>query len=103
MIIEKVANSMITWIHHSLRYILTHLKTFGIHWAFHISHKNTFTGLYGKPEIVSSPLVFPNQQQQQDEDFRPPSRPGDPGYVQYTAQHWGESDTKTPRHSPTEV
>lgn len=43
------------------------------------------------------------KQQHHDEDFRPPSRPGDPGYVQYTAQHWGESDTKTPRHSPTEV
>lgn len=62
----------------------------------------SFTGLYGKPEIVSSPLVFPKTQQQ-EEEFRPPSRPGDPGYVQYTAQHWGESGAKTPRHSPTEV
>lgn len=46
--------------------------------------------------------MFPNTQQQ-DEEFRPPSRPGDPGYVQYTAQHWGESGAKTPRHSPTQV
>lgn len=65
-------------------------------------HKHPFTGPYGKPVIISSPLVLP-QQRQDDEDSRPPSGPGDPGYVQYTAQHWGENVTKTPRHSPTEV
>lgn len=65
-------------------------------------HKNPFAGLFGTTEIVSSPIVRPKHEQQQ-EDIRSPSRPGDPGYVQYTAQHWGETTPKTPRHSPTEV
>ncbi|GLV34936.1 uncharacterized protein CBL_09416 [Carabus blaptoides fortunei] len=33
----------------------------------------------------------------------PPSTPGDPGYVQYTAKKWGQASQKTPRNSPTEV
>lgn len=38
------------------------------------------------------------------EEFeRPPSGPGDPGYVQYTAQRWGQPTQKTPRQSPTQV
>lgn len=44
--------------------------------------------------------MFPKEKR---EDIRPPSGPSDPGYVQYTAQHWGEPAPKTPRHSPTEV
>ncbi|KAJ8945733.1 hypothetical protein NQ314_009096 [Rhamnusium bicolor] len=56
---------------------------------------------YGKYDIVSSPIILPKQKEPEEE--RPPSHPGDPGYVQYTAQHWGETSSKTPRHSPTEV
>ncbi|KAJ8980130.1 hypothetical protein NQ317_009189 [Molorchus minor] len=58
-------------------------------------------GQYGKYAIVTPPIVFPKPKERQEE--RPPSGPGEPGYVQYTAQHWGETATKTPRHSPTEV
>nr|CAI5826279.1 unnamed protein product [Callosobruchus analis] len=60
-------------------------------------------GQYGRYDIVSTPIILP-QPQREIEEFRPPSRPGDPGYVQYTAQHWGgKSTSKTPRHSPTEI
>ncbi|XP_076273701.1 uncharacterized protein LOC143204775 isoform X1 [Rhynchophorus ferrugineus] len=51
------------------------------------------------------PSVVPPQNSYA-EVFEKPSGPLDPGYVQYTAQHWGDmknSGTKTPRHSPTEV
>ncbi|KAJ8956715.1 hypothetical protein NQ318_014070 [Aromia moschata] len=58
-------------------------------------------GQYGKYDTISPPIMLPKPNKQDAE--RPPSRPGDPGYVQYTAQHWGEVATKTPRHSPTQV
>nr|XP_023023281.1 uncharacterized protein LOC111511495 [Leptinotarsa decemlineata] len=60
-------------------------------------------GQYGKYDIVSSTIVLPRQKELEYEGDRPPSRPGDPGFVQYVAQHWGEGGGKTPRHSPTEV
>lgn len=54
------------------------------------------------------PPIVPPQRGSDDDDSleKGPSSPLDPGYVQYTAQHWGDSKrigTKTPRHSPTEV
>ncbi|KAJ8922940.1 hypothetical protein NQ315_001485 [Exocentrus adspersus] len=55
---------------------------------------------YGKYDIMSSPIILSRQREREE---RAPSGPGEPGYVQYTAQHWGETKTKTPRHSPTEV
>ncbi|KAG5895939.1 hypothetical protein JTB14_016341 [Gonioctena quinquepunctata] len=60
-------------------------------------------GQYGKYDIISSRIVLPKQKEQEYDPDRPPSRPGEPGFVQYTAQHWGEGGGKTPRHSPTEV
>ncbi|XP_018580339.1 uncharacterized protein LOC108917988 [Anoplophora glabripennis] len=62
---------------------------------------NIRKGQYGRYDIISSPIVLPKQKEREED--RPPSRPGEPGYVQYTAQHWGETKSKTPRHSPTEV
>ncbi|CAH0564417.1 unnamed protein product [Brassicogethes aeneus] len=58
-------------------------------------------GEYGKYDIVQTPYLYSKGKRQEE---RPPSTPGDPGYVQYLAQHWGsKSGQKTPRHSPTEV
>ncbi|CAH1161481.1 unnamed protein product [Phyllotreta striolata] len=62
---------------------------------------NIRKGQYGKSDIVNPKLML--QRSDFPEDFRPPSSPGDPGYVQYTAQHWGQSGARTPRHSPTQV
>ncbi|KAJ3645961.1 hypothetical protein Zmor_023577 [Zophobas morio] len=58
-------------------------------------------GQYGKYDILSPSYLYPNEKP--SEEHRPPSSPGDPGYVQYTAQHWGEAVQKTPRQSPTQV
>ncbi|RZC39512.1 hypothetical protein BDFB_013572, partial [Asbolus verrucosus] len=55
---------------------------------------------YGKYDILSPAYLYPREKVEED---RPPSSPGDPGYVQYTAQHWGETVQKTPRQSPTQV
>ncbi|XP_030752109.1 uncharacterized protein LOC115879421 [Sitophilus oryzae] len=60
----------------------------------------------GKVSKYVIPPVVPPQSEIIDVFEKPPSGPLDPGYVQYTVQHWGESKKsgpKTPRHSPTEV
>ncbi|XP_072384192.1 uncharacterized protein [Diabrotica undecimpunctata] len=62
---------------------------------------NIRRGEYGKYDIVNPKFVLRRSDRRQEE-IRPPSSPGDPGYVQYTAQHWGEGGTRTPRPSPTE-
>jgi hypothetical protein len=59
-----------------------------------------FPGQYGKYDILSPSYLYPKEKHEED---RAPSSPGDPGYVQYTAQHWGETVQKTPRQSPTQV
>ncbi|CAG9773999.1 unnamed protein product [Ceutorhynchus assimilis] len=58
-------------------------------------------------KYVIPPIVPPQKQlilQEVEVSERPPSGPLDPGFVQFTAQHWGEESekkgTKTPRHSP---
>ncbi|KRT80334.1 hypothetical protein AMK59_8146 [Oryctes borbonicus] len=60
-------------------------------------------GQYGKYE-VNLPTFWQSKSSNESYD-RPPSSPGDPGYVQYTAKRWGQQQyqTKTPRQSPTEV
>ncbi|XP_044272790.1 uncharacterized protein LOC123016448 isoform X2 [Tribolium madens] len=63
--------------------------------------KNGHLGQYGKYDILSPSYLY--KEKPESETDRPPSSPGDPGYVQYTAQHWGETVQKTPRHSPTQV
>ncbi|GJQ73515.1 hypothetical protein Trydic_g3754, partial [Trypoxylus dichotomus] len=57
---------------------------------------------YGKYE-VNIPTFWQSKSSNESYD-RPPSSPGDPGYVQYTAKRWGQQQyqTKTPRQSPTE-
>ncbi|XP_022921051.1 uncharacterized protein [Onthophagus taurus] len=54
-------------------------------------------------QYVVPTFFYPKNGQNSPE--RPPSTPGDPGYVQYTARKWGEGreTPKTPRQSPTEV
>lgn len=61
---------------------------------------NIRKGEYGKYDI-SNPKYILQRSDRLHEEIRPPSSPGEPGYVQYTAQHWGETGPKTPRHSPT--
>ncbi|XP_056641448.1 uncharacterized protein LOC130448202 [Diorhabda sublineata] len=63
---------------------------------------NIRKGEYGKYD-VSNPKYILQRSDRLHEEIRPPSSPGEPGYVQYTAQHWGETGPKTPRHSPTQV
>lgn len=64
-----------------------------------------YKGQYGKYDVVTPPGFLYEKGNLEDRDDRTrPSGPGDPGYVQYTAQRWGQPTTqKTPRHSPTEV
>ncbi|XP_060522941.1 uncharacterized protein LOC132699953 [Cylas formicarius] len=63
-------------------------------------------GRSGSKGRAIPPVVLPSQKPPQDVPERPPSGPSDPGYVQYTAQHWGDTGStkvKTPRSSPTAV
>lgn len=65
---------------------------------------NIRKGYYGKYDIIHPSYIYPNPKLKDTPEIeRPPSGPGDPGYVQYTAQHWGENKQKTPRQSPTQV
>lgn len=68
-----------------------------------VRFKSFRIGQYGKYE-VNIP-GFWHSKSSNDTFDRPPSTPGDPGYVQYTAKRWGQQqyETKTPRQSPTEV
>lgn len=61
-------------------------------------------GNYGKYDIVVPSYVYlPTEYPIAAHVDKKPSTPGDPGYVQYTAQNWGQPSQKTPRHSPTQV
>lgn len=54
--------------------------------------------------MVSPTFLYPKKSKNNNNEDSSPSGPGDPGYVQYTAQRWGQpKQQKTPRHSPTEV
>ncbi|KAF2892984.1 hypothetical protein ILUMI_13188 [Ignelater luminosus] len=59
-------------------------------------------GQYGKYDVVVPSYLYPKTDSSGDHQEGHPSGPGDPGYVQYTAQRWGQSSQKTPRHSPTQ-
>ncbi|KAB0792991.1 hypothetical protein PPYR_12611 [Photinus pyralis] len=59
-------------------------------------------GQYGKYDIVIPSYLYTNNNSPNGHPTQP-SSPSDPGYVQYTAQRWGQPTQKTPRHSPTQV
>lgn len=60
-----------------------------------------------KSQTTSFLLPMPpfNEQRDNSSPETTQSSPIDPGYVQYTVEKWGQKveNTKTPRHSPTEV
>lgn len=58
-------------------------------------------GQYGKYDIVTPSYLYPNKEPEMEE--RPPSSPGEPGYVQYTASRWGQPIQKSRPTSPTQV
>lgn len=59
-------------------------------------------GQYGKYDIVLPSYLYTSNNSPNGHPTQP-SSPSDPGYVQYTAQRWGQPTQKTPRHSPTQV
>ncbi|XP_028145443.2 uncharacterized protein LOC114339015 [Diabrotica virgifera virgifera] len=63
---------------------------------------NIRKGEYGKYDILNPKYIL-RRPDRLHEEIRPPNSPGDPGYVQYTAQHWGEYGSRTPRPSPTQL